>query len=119
MLFGLPKLTTGIFAWRMLAKPIAQTLLPPLFIWLTHASPVRLPHRRHYTPATEYSHCPPYSLLAVPSTGSGGIASGWGGRIAGVGTGALKRRGLLSEDAREKAVVFEVREGGTVEDLIR
>ncbi|KAH9055416.1 hypothetical protein EDB87DRAFT_1688279 [Lactarius vividus] len=29
--------------------------------------PVRLPHRRHYTPATEYVHVPPHTLRAVPS----------------------------------------------------
>jgi hypothetical protein len=132
MLFAFLKLTTGIliiFAWRMLAKPTVQTLLPPLFRWLAHASPVRLPHRRHYTPATEYSHGPPHTLRAVPSMidldlslteivdgDSGGVASGREGRTAGVGTGAFKRRGLPSEDTQEKAVVFEVREGGTLED---
>ena len=134
MLFALLKLTTGILvilAWRMLAKPIVQTLLPPLFRWLAHASPVRLPHRRHYTPATEYSHGPPHRLRAVPSMidldlamaqvvdeGNGGIASGREGRTAGQGAGAgtFKRRGLPSEDAQEKAVVFEVREGGALEN---
>jgi hypothetical protein len=133
VLFALLKLTTGItviFAWRMLAKPTVQTLLPPLFRWLAHASPVRLPHRRHYTPATEYSRGPPHTLRAVPSMidldmamaevideGSGGIASGREGRTAGAGvgagTGAFKRRGL---PPREKAVVIEAREGGTLED---
>ena len=128
LLFALLKLTTGIlitFSWRMLAKPTVQTILPPLFRWLAHASPVRLPHRRHYTPATEYSHGPPHTLRAVPSMidldlsmteivdeDSGGIASGREGRTAGVGTSAFKRRGLPSE----KAVVFGVREGGNLED---
>jgi len=132
VLFALLKLTTGIliiFAWRMLAKPTVQTLLPPLFRWLAHASPVRLPHRRHYTPATEYSRGPPHTLRAVPSMidldlamaevvdeGSGGIASGREGRTAGAGTGAFKRRGLPSEYAQEKAVVFEAREGGALGD---
>jgi dihydrosphingosine 1-phosphate phosphatase len=112
----------------MLAKPTVQTLLPPLFRWLAHASPVRLPHRRHYTPATEYSRGPPHTLRAVPSMidlglavadavdeGNGGIASGREGRTAGRGAGGFKRRGWPSEDAKEKAVVFEVREGGTLE----
>jgi len=134
MLFALLKLTTGILvilSWRMLAKPIVQTLLPPLFRWLAHASPVRLPHRRHYTPATEYSRGPPHTLRAMPSMidldlamaqvvdeGSGGIASGREGRNPGqsAGTGAFKRRGLPSEDEQEKAVVFEVCEGGELED---
>ena len=44
-----------------------QTLLPLLFRWLARASPVRLPHRRHYTPTTEYSGGPPHTLRAVPS----------------------------------------------------
>jgi len=34
----------------------------------------------------------------------------------GLGTGAFKRRGLPSEDAQEETVVFEVREGGALED---
>jgi len=37
---------------------------PPLFRWPAHASPVRLPHRRHYTHAAEYSHGPPHTLRA-------------------------------------------------------
>lgn len=132
MFFALLKLTTGIsiiFAWRMLAKPAVQTLLPPLFRWLAHASPVRLPHRRHYTPATEYSHGPPHTLRAVPSMidldltvteivdgDDGGFASGREGRTAGVGAGTFKRRALPSEGVQEKAVMFEVREGGTLDD---
>ena len=126
--FALLKLITGILiilAWRMLAKPIVQTLLPPLFRWLARASPVRLPHRRHYTPATEYSHGPPHTLRAMPSMidlalasvvdedGDGdGMASGREGRTA----SAVKRRGLPPEYAQEKAVVFEAREGGVLED---
>ncbi|KAH9028199.1 hypothetical protein EDB85DRAFT_1618427 [Lactarius pseudohatsudake] len=58
VLFAPLKLVTGvliIFSWRILAKPSVQTLLPPLFRWLAWASPVRLPHRRHCTPATESS----------------------------------------------------------------
>jgi hypothetical protein len=123
--FALLKLITGILiilAWRMLAKPIVQTLLPPLFRWLARASPVRLPHRRHYTPATEYSHGPPHTLRAMPSMidlalasvvdeGEDGMASGREGRTA----GAVKRRGLPPEYAHE-AFVFEAREGGVLED---
>ena len=132
MFFALLKLTTGIsiiLAWRMLAKPSVQTLLPPLFRWLAHASPVRLPHRRHYTPATEYSRGPPHTLRAMPSMidldlsvteivdgDDGGIASGREGRTAGVGAGTFKRRALPSEGVQEKAVMFEAREGGTLDD---
>lgn len=125
-LFAVLKLTMGIlliFGWRMLAKPTVQTLLPPLFRWLAHASPVRLPHRRHYTPATEYSHGPPHTLRTVPSMidldlamagvveESSGVASGRERDV-----GAVKRRGLASDYAQEKAVTFEASEGGEVED---
>ena len=138
VLFALLKFTTGvliIFAWRILAKPTVQTLLPPLFRWLAHASPVRLPHRRHYTPATEYSRGPPHMLRAVPSMidldlamagviddeGSGGVASGReGGGVGGGGTGAvvIKRRGSPSDYAygHEKVVVFEADESGALEN---
>lgn len=127
VLFALLKLTTGvlvIFSWRMLAKPIVQTLLPPFFRWLAHASPVRLPHRRHYTPATEYSRGPPHTLRAVPSMvdldlamakvtdEGGGVASGREGPSAGV----VKRRGSPAGYPQEKAVAFEANEGGSLED---
>ena len=56
------------------------------------------------------------AVAEIVEGGSGGIASGREGRTAGVGAGAFKRRGLPSEDAQEKAVVFEVREGGTIGD---
>jgi len=120
-LFAVLKLTTGIlliFGWRMLAKPTVQTLLPPLFRWLAHASPVSLPHRRHYTPATEYSHGPPHTLRAVPSMvdlaqvvdeDSGGVASGRAGRTTNEGT--IKRRAPT-----EKSVLSEAHEGGALED---
>lgn len=129
MLFATFKLTTGIlliFAWRLLAKPTVQALLPPLFRWLAHASPIRLPHRRHYTPATEYSHGPPHTLRAVPSMidldrtmaevvdRTSGVASGPRERSV----GAVKRRGLPPSDfAREKtADVVEANEGGAHEN---
>ncbi|KAH9961635.1 hypothetical protein BGW80DRAFT_1210922 [Lactifluus volemus] len=129
MLFATFKLTTGIlliFAWRLLAKPTVQTLLPPLFRWLAHASPIRLPHRRHYTPATEYSRGPPHTLRAVPSMidldlaitevvdGTSGVASG--PRERKIGT--VKRRGSpLSDSAREKtAIAVEAGERGVHEN---
>ena len=129
VLFALLKVTTGILivlSWRMLAKPVLRTLLPPLFRWLAHASPVRLPHRRHYTPATEYSHGPPHTLRAMPSMidldmtmaevvdEAGGVTSGREGRFT--GTGAVKRRGSPSGYAQEKAVAFEASESGGLED---
>jgi hypothetical protein len=56
------------------------------------------------------------AMTEIVDGDSGGIASGLEGRTAGVGAGAFKRRGLPSEYTQEKAVVFEVREGGTLED---
>ncbi|KAH9014871.1 hypothetical protein EDB85DRAFT_2157118 [Lactarius pseudohatsudake] len=91
----------------------------------TWVFPVRLPHRRHYTPATEYVHGPPHTLRAVPSMidldlsvaevvdEDAGVASGRRGRSS----GAVKRRGSPSGSVQEKAVTFEeVSEGGTGED---
>jgi len=58
---------SAIFLWRLLAKAALHAVLPPLFRWLAYASPVRLPRRRHYTPATEYARFPPHNLRAIPS----------------------------------------------------
>ncbi len=41
-----------IFGWRIMAKWVMHTVLPPLF--RTLATLVSLPHRRFYTPATDY-----------------------------------------------------------------
>jgi hypothetical protein len=56
------------------------------------------------------------SVTETVDGGDGGIASGREGRTAGVSAGTFKRRGLPSENAQEKAVVFEAREGGTIDD---
>ena len=56
------------------------------------------------------------SMTEIVDEGDGGVASGREGRTAGVGVGAFKRRGLSSEYAQEKAVMFEVHEGGAQED---
>ena len=117
VVFALPKLTMGILvvlSWRMLAKRIEQTLLPQLF---ARPSPVRLPHRCHYMPATEYSRGPPHTLRAVPSMidldlTMAEVASGREGRSA--GTGSVKRRYSPSGYAQEKVVVFEASEGGAL-----
>jgi len=110
VLFASLKLTTGalvVLSRRRLAKPIEQTLLPPLFRWLARAIPARLPHCRHYTPATEYSRGPPYTLSAVPSM----IELGDGqsrrrSRRCHERTGGAQcwRRYSPSENAQEKAV---------------
>jgi hypothetical protein len=127
LLFALLKIVTGIlilFSWRILAKPSVQTLLPPLFRWLAWVSPVRLPHRRHYTPATEYVNDPPHTLRAVPSmidldlavaqVVDEGAAVASGRRAA--SEGGVKRRGSPSGFVQEKTVAFEASEGGTGED---
>ena len=104
MLFALLKLTTGVLAilgWRMLAKPTVQALLPS-FRWLARASPVRLPLRRHFTPATEYSHGPPHTLRAVPHMNDLDLAT--------------KRCGTPTGCAQEKSVVVEALEGSSLED---
>ncbi|KAI0317450.1 hypothetical protein OF83DRAFT_1058645 [Amylostereum chailletii] len=115
-LFALLKLATGIlaiFAWRILAKPTTQTVLPPLFRFLARL-PVDLPNRRHYTPATEYAHGPPHHLRAIPSVidldmtlnmdDADGYASGTADKLR---NGAVKRRG----GQPEKTVEFrEVKE---------
>ncbi|KAA1478163.1 hypothetical protein DENSPDRAFT_845349 [Dentipellis sp. KUC8613] len=124
---ALLKLVCGIlaiFAWRLAAKPTLQAVLPPLFRWLARASPVDLPNRRHYKPATEYVGAPVHegNLRAVPSVidldmtlgeGDGeewqGVASGR--RDLGDGRkGAVKRRGMGPTSAggvREKTIAYE------------
>ncbi|KAI0062728.1 hypothetical protein BV25DRAFT_1803341 [Artomyces pyxidatus] len=130
--FAVLKLLTGIlaiFAWRLVAKPSVQSLLPPLFRWLAHASPIRLPNRRHYTPATEYVHGPPHSLRTIPSVidldlsmmetvdEDAGVASGRKTR-AEARAQAVKRRGAGL--AQEKVVVFEeANEGGEDADVVK
>ncbi|KAG2152589.1 PAP2 superfamily-domain-containing protein [Suillus bovinus] len=55
-----------IFVWRIFAKSLLHLVLPPLFRFL--ASSFDLPHRRFYTPATDYQHMPvESSLRAIPS----------------------------------------------------
>ncbi|KAH8992699.1 hypothetical protein EDB92DRAFT_1815843 [Lactarius akahatsu] len=112
--FGARNVALIIFSWRILAKPSVQTLLPPLFRCLAWASPVRLPHRRHYMPATEYVHGPPHTLRAVPSMidldlavaevvdEDAGVASGRRVRSSGV----VKRRGSPSGSVQEMQMVL-------------
>jgi len=46
----------AIFAWRILAKFVFHRTLPPTFRFL--AQLMTLPHRRYYTPATDYTNVP-------------------------------------------------------------
>lgn len=56
----------AIFAWRIFAKFLLHRMLPPLFRFLAQA--FTLPHRRYYTPATDYKNFPAEKgLRAIPS----------------------------------------------------
>lgn len=56
----------AIFVWRILAKFIMHRILPPTFRFL--GGLMTLPHRRYYTPATDYKHVPPEKgLHPIPS----------------------------------------------------
>lgn len=106
MIFGI----AAIFIWRLLAKAALHRALPPTFRFL--ATLMRLPHRRFYTPATEYARVPPGaalrpipSVIDLPSTAGveiGGIGSGSGidGDGSGNGKGGLRRRAEAIEAAR-------------------
>jgi hypothetical protein len=55
-----------IFTWRILAKSTLHMLLPPTFRLLSQA--FTLPHRRFYTPATDYGSVPSeLGLRPIPS----------------------------------------------------
>ncbi|KAH9005599.1 hypothetical protein EDB86DRAFT_3071372 [Lactarius hatsudake] len=105
---------TGLFTSVAAVTPGAA-LDPPAAIktWVLFVllNPVRLPHRRHYMPATEYVHGPPHTLRAVPSMIDLGFS------VAEDACGASERRGSPSGSVQEKAVVFEeASEGGAGED---
>ncbi|KAH9930487.1 PAP2 superfamily-domain-containing protein [Epithele typhae] len=62
MVFGV----LAIFVWRIVAKSFCLSVLPPIFRLLSHL--VTLPHRRFYTPATDYTTVPPEKgLRPIPS----------------------------------------------------
>ena len=56
------------------------------------------------------------AMAGVADEDDGGIASGREDPNVGAVAGAVKRRGLASEYAQEKAVVFEASDGGALED---
>lgn len=59
----------AIFAWRLFAKSALHLILPPTYRLLARA--FRLPHRRFYTPATEYKNVPSEFHVAGPGGGFG------------------------------------------------
>lgn len=67
----------AIFTWRLLAKSLLHVILPPIFRFLSRlVFPLSLPHRRFYTPATDYTSVP--SDFAGVNGGRGGAALGMG-----------------------------------------
>jgi len=60
---------SAVFAFRLALKPTLQRLLPPTF--RTLATVFTLPHRRWYTPATEYEKVPDEHVLARRRLGMG------------------------------------------------
>ena len=87
----------AIFVWRILAKSLLHLTLPPLFRLL--ASCFDLPHRRFYTPATDYQHMPvESSLRPIPSViDLPGVLEVSGIREKSV-TSEVKRRGAKSNN---------------------
>lgn len=67
---ALIRVTTGIgvlFAWRLFAKAVLLTVLPPIFRAVSRVFDVDLPTRKHYTAATAYHEVPPIPLRTIPS----------------------------------------------------
>ncbi|KAJ7703449.1 hypothetical protein B0H16DRAFT_1638694 [Mycena metata] len=91
--FALAKMVFGIFvifAWRLLAKALLHRALPPTFRFLATHIPYPLPHRRFYTPATDYTRVPTVGALAlhpVPSVIDLPSMSG-GVEVGGIGSGS-------------------------------
>ncbi|KAG6379508.1 PAP2 superfamily-domain-containing protein [Boletus reticuloceps] len=83
-----------IFVWRLFAKSFLHVVLPPVFRAL--APHFDLPHRRFYTPATDYGRLPMENgLRPIPSvidlTGTLEVSGVNGSKQLGQ---AIKRRGL-------------------------
>ncbi|KAH8980121.1 hypothetical protein EDB86DRAFT_3088148 [Lactarius hatsudake] len=118
------RLSRAITTYRIPAEPSMQTLLPLLFRWLAWASPMRLPHRRHYMPATVYVHSPPHTPRAVPSMIDLDLSQRSWTRMQVSRAGAcvgealrLSGAGPPSGSVQEKAAVFEeASKGSTWED---
>ena len=126
-----------IFVWRILAKSILHFVLPPIFRLLAHA--FTLPHRRFYTPATDYTSVPPEkglypipSVIDLPSmmememdAGASGHRFGMPGGIYGersVKQRGAKARGRSTSDAYPAEKVglgLGVDEYGAKEDVVK
>ncbi|KAF7799313.1 hypothetical protein EIP86_010545 [Pleurotus ostreatoroseus] len=128
------KLVVGvmaIFAWRILAKSLLHRVLPPAYRVLGQC--MTLPHRRFYTPATDYTNVPfspdLSSLRAIPSVldlpgmvelevDDVSVSTARRGRSKGVGRegdvklrhahGAQSHTHGMERDTKGKAVGFQV-----------
>ncbi|CAD6584249.1 MAG: Sphingosine-1-phosphate phosphatase 2 [Tremellales sp. Tagirdzhanova-0007] len=56
-----------LFAWRLFAKAVLLTILPPIFRASSRIFEFDLPTRKHYTAGTAYSQIPPTPLRTIPS----------------------------------------------------
>ncbi|KAJ7859281.1 hypothetical protein B0H13DRAFT_2672349 [Mycena leptocephala] len=114
MVFGI----LAIFVWRLIAKAALHRALPPTFRFL--ATLMRLPNRRFYTPATDYTSVPPVgalrpipSVIDLPSTAGVEPTAAGEGRAAQArgGGGGSARRGA---HVLESEAVFDEGEGEEV-----
>ncbi|KAF7321362.1 Sphingosine-1-phosphate phosphatase [Mycena kentingensis (nom. inval.)] len=109
---ALCKMLAGILAivvWRLCAKFFMHRLLPPIFRGL--AKLVRLPNRRFYTPATDYTDVPPVDALhPVPSVID--LTSTAGVEIGGIGSGYSALNGSSKNGLRRRAEAVEAARGG-------
>ncbi|KAJ7742179.1 sphingosine-1-phosphate phosphatase [Mycena maculata] len=111
MVFGI----LAIFAWRLIAKAALHRALPPTFRFL--ATLMRLPHRRFYTPATDYTGVPPVAALRpIPSVidlSSAGVEVGGIGSGSGLdGTSGASGGGAGGNGLRRRAEAVEAARGG-------
>ncbi|KAK7046938.1 sphingosine-1-phosphate phosphatase [Favolaschia claudopus] len=111
MVFGI----LVIFAWRLLAKAALHRALPPTFRFL--ATLMRLPHRRFYTPATDYTAVPPVDALRRPIPSVIDLPStAVGVEVGGIGSGAapmtLSNGDVNGKPRRRKAEAVEAARGG-------
>jgi hypothetical protein len=91
----------SIFVWRLIAKSALHIILPPTFRLLARA--FQLPHRRFYTPATEYKTVPSefhspgegggFGLHPVPSVIDLPSSAGVSVEVGGIGSGVESHNG--------------------------
>ncbi|KAF8839582.1 acid phosphatase/Vanadium-dependent haloperoxidase [Paxillus ammoniavirescens] len=99
-----------IFVWRLLAKSVLHAVLPPVFRALAQC--FKLPHRRFYTPATDYNHLPVENgLHPIPSViDLNGVME-----VSGVNGGEYSRDGVKRR-GRNGVVKFNSNVGQGLED---